>query len=261
VKRLESGAWSEPWGESNRVMFLTEFLLQEHEIDLAHVVLDWLDAHQDADTGFWGTREGADLLSGMAAGFHFYFFYFALDRPVHYPTAIIDHTLAVQQADGLYTRGGGGGACADLDAVDTLVKFSLLTDYRAEDIKLSLARSFAAIVANQRPTGAFCEALRPVPPKSLKRTIGEALLLDRLIHKPYEPYVERMRYAGWSKMEYTCEEGDLWSTWFRPLALALISTRYPGEFIDDIAWTFRRKPGLGWHDPIGLRAIKEKYYG
>ncbi len=255
-ERLDGGNWTEPWGESNRVMFLLTFLLNEGAVDLAHCVLNWLDAHQDPETGFWGTQHGATLREGMAAAFHFYSYYFYLDRPVHHAQAIIDHTLQLQEPDGLYTAGGGGGACADLDAVDTLVKFSLLTDYRAEDIKASLSRSYSAILANQRPSGAFCEAVRPPTPKSVKRRVGEALLLDKLFRKPYRPYVAEV-CRGWEKTRYLCNEGDLWSTWFRPLALALVSTRYPGEFIDDISWAFRRAPGLGWHDSAHLRKIRD----
>lgn len=249
--------WRNPWLESNKIMFLVSFLLQMDMTKTANAVFDWLDHTQDAATGYWGTDRGADMLNAMAGAFHFYFLYFYLGRPVHCTETIIDHTLQLQQPDGLYHPRGGGGACLDLDAVDILVKSSLLTDYRAEDIRASLGRSFAAIVANQRPSGAFCEALRPSASKSLRRRAGEALGLDRLLRKPYRPPVEFLRYTGWSKMEYSSDEGDVWATWFRSLALALISSRYRDEFGQAIPWRFRCSPALGWHDPQRIRSMRQ----
>lgn len=257
---LEQLDWSNPWLESNRVMFLSSFLIQAGETSLANTIFDWLDNAQDQESGYWGMKQGASRFDAMAGAFHFYFLYFYLGRPVRYADQIIDNTLLLQQPDGLYHPAGGGGACHDLDAIDILVKFSMLTDYRAQDIKASLRQSYAALRANQRHSGAFCEAVRKPPSKSAKRRIAERTGLDRLLRKPYtEPY-EIIRYAGWTKMEYSEDEGDLWSTWFRLLALALISSRYPGEFSEGATWFFRRGPFLGWHNTQQMWVIRNRLY-
>ena len=265
---LATRDWTNPWLESNNIMFLVSFVIQEWERTgnsiyegAAHAIFDWLDDHQNPETGYWDLGQGASLLNAMAGAFHFYFLYFYLGRPVNYAERIIDSTLALQQPDGLLDPRGGGGACQDLDAIDILVKFSLLTDYRAEDIKATLIRAFEAILRNQNPDGGFCEAKRPPWRKSLKRRVAELVALDRLLNRPWQGRpIEYLSYSSWDKMRYRVDESDLWSTWFRPLALALISIRYPGEFIDDINWQFRRTPALGCHDIEKMQTIKAKYY-
>lgn len=265
---LEGREWHNPWLESNNVMFLTSFLIQEWErshdsrtVQTLDVLFEWLDEHQNPITGYWDLGQGASTLNAMAGAFHFYFLYFYTGRAVRYPERILESTLALQQPDGLFNPSGGGGACLDLDAVDILVKFSLLTDYRAADVKAALERAYEAILNNQNPDGGFCEAKRPAPRKSLKRQVAEVVGLDRLLNRPYEGHpVEYLNYSGWDRMRYRVDESDLWSTWFRPLALALISTRYPGEFIDDVDWRFRPTPTLGWHDTDRLCTIARTHH-
>jgi hypothetical protein len=162
--------------------------------------------------------------------------------------AIIDHTLSLQHSDGLFNPEGGGGACHDLDAVDILVKFSMLTDYRASDVRRALDRAYHALWRTQNPDGGFCERFWP-PQPSLKRRVGEALGLDRLFGRQRDYSEPVFRYSGWKKMECKVTDSNIWASWFRPLALALISVRYPGEYLELGRWTFRRLPGLGWHDP------------
>jgi len=261
--------WANPWLEGNNIMFLASFLIQEWERTgnsqyevAAHTIFDWLDEHQNPETGYWDLNQGASLLNAMAGAFHLYFLYLYLGRPVNFPKRIIDSTLSLQYPDGLFDPRGGGGACLDLDAVDILVKFSLLTDYRAEEVKAALTRAFEAILRNQNPDGGFCEAKRPpLWHKSCKRRVAELVGLDRLLHRPWQGRpVEYMSYSSWGKIRYRVDESDLWSTWVRPLALALISSRYPGEFIDDINWRFRRTPTLGWHDVERIQNLRDRYY-
>jgi hypothetical protein len=259
--------WSNPWLESNRVMFVASFLIQASEKlkdtaaeEAVQALFDWLDEQQEPGTGFWGVRHGASLLNAMAGAFHFYFLYFYLERPVRYPEAIIESTLTLQEPDGLFHPAGGGEACLDLDAVDILVKVSLVTDYRAAEVKKALTRAYTGLLQAQNEDGGFAEARnRPRPAKSWKRRVGEAMGLDRLLGRPYRSPDEVVSYSGWSRMQYSLRESNLWATWCRPLALALISMGYPGEFLDDIPWRFRRSPALGWHDPEAvLRCYKMK---
>lgn len=256
---LEERDWSNPWLESNNVMFLLTFLTHRFRLkrdkasrDLIEMILDWLDERQDPETGYWGTDNGASLFNGMAGAFHFFFYYFYFQRKINYVHQIIDSTLSLQRFDGLYDPRGGGGPCEDLDAVDILVKMSYITDYRAQDIKQSLTRSFHAIMDNRNGDGIFRWANRPMR-KSLKRRVGEALYLDKLLNRPLHIPREIIYYSSWEEMPIDVRAGDLWSNWFRPLALALISVRYPGEFLPDNQWNFRSLPGLGWHDETVIR--------
>lgn len=249
--------WTSPWRESNWVMFVAGALyaVWEWENDPAarqalHHLLDWLDAHQDLATGFWGTQDGASLLDGMAGAYHFLPFYFCLGRPVHLPERMIESTLALQQPDGLFHPDGGGDACLDVDAVDILVKCSLVTPHMAEDVRAALLKAYDGLRDNQEEDGGFCRARhRPLPPKSWRRRLAEPLGLDRLLRKPYSQPRQVQYYSGWTKMPYEVHQSDLWSTWFRLFGLAVISVRYRDAFPAGAKWRFRRMPALGWHDP------------
>jgi hypothetical protein len=162
---------------------------------------------------------------------------------------MIENTLALQQPDGLFHPEGGGDTCMDVDAVDILVKCSLITPYRSAAVETALERAFYGLVNSRSPDGGFCRARnRPVPAKSWKRRLSEPLGLDRLLRKPYGPPKEVWYYSGWLKMPFDIRESDLWSTWFRSFGLAVISVRYPGRYLNDADWVFRRAPALGWHD-------------
>jgi len=257
VRWLRERDYVDFWYGSNEIMWLMSFLAwMETEGSAAagralDAMLDELDATQDPKTGFWGTDRGATLLNGMAGAFHVYYFYFWRRRPVKHVEAIIDNTLALQQPDGLFHPGGGGGSCHDLDAVDILVKFSLISSHRETDVARALERARRGLLTTRNPDGSFCER-RWRPPRSWKRRIGEALGLDRLLNRPNPAKEPLFRNAGWSRMECRMNESNIWATWFRPLALALIQTRYPDRHGDASAWTFRRLPGLGWHEPRAI---------
>lgn len=258
--------WSNPWRESNRVMFIATALYARYSwwndfgaLSALHSLLDWLDKHQDPATGLWGTREGAPLLHAMAGAYHLLPFYFALHRPVHFCERILDSTLSLQQIDGLFHPLGGGDACLDVDAVGILAWCSLVVPSKAPQIQIALERAFRGILANQSEEGGFCRArLRPWPAKSWRRRIAEALGLDRMLRRLYRPYPQVMNYEGWKKMPFDIRQPDLWSTWFRSYGLAVISTRLAGRFVEGISWRFRRLPGLGWYDEA---AILDTYQG
>jgi hypothetical protein len=257
---LENLDWSDPWKESNWVMFTAAalYVVWQWEGDRSawlalHHLLDWLDAHQDPETGFWGVREGASLLHAMAGTYHFLPFYFCLDRPIYFPEAMIESTLSLQQPDGLFHPDGGGDTCLDVDAVDILVKCSLLTTHLADQVKDALECAYYGILDNQGADGGFCRGRhRPWPAKSWKRSVGEALGLDRLLHRPYVPPVEVWNYSGWAKMPFDTRQSDLWSTWFRSYGLAVINAHYPERFSAGLHWRFRRIPALGWHNSVSI---------
>jgi hypothetical protein len=253
---LEGLDWSDPWKESNWVMFIAAALYMVWQwegegsaLRALHHLLDWLDAHQDPETGFWGTQDGASLLDAMAGAYHFLPFYFCLGRPIHYPDRMIESTLALQQPDGLFHPDGGGDACLDVDAIDILAKCSLVTQHLAHEVKTSLEQAYYGLLNNQGTDGGFCRARhRPLPLKSWKRRLVEPLGLDRLLGKPYSSPREVWYYSGWEEMPFDVRQSDLWSTWFRSYGLAVISTHYPETFPANMNWAFRRLPALGWHD-------------
>ena len=72
--------------------------------------------------------------------------------------------------------------------------------------------------------------------------------LDKFLRRPNPDKPPSFQYSGWRRMDCPVTASNIWAGWFRPLSLALISVRYPGEYMQADGWTFRRLPGLGWHD-------------
>jgi glycosyltransferase involved in cell wall biosynthesis len=228
VPWLEALDWSNAWLQSNRVMFMLAFLIYQAEVESdlvaaanVHIILDWLDQQQDAESGLWGIRQGSSPLNGMAAAYHFLPFFEYVQRPLKYLNALIDSTLALQQPDGMFGPALGGGACEDLDAIDVLVLASRSSQYRADDVRRALVRAFWAIWNTQNADGSFGYAVRTT--------------------------AETYRFSSWEPMEVELRAGDTWATWFRLLALATIRELYPNDVPDLGSWQFRRWPALGYH--------------
>ena len=238
IRWLQDRNWRNPWLESNNIMFVSCLLLYEYIqtkdsqiLELIHEFLNWFDKYQDPKTGFWGTDKGASLANAMAGAFHVYLIYHYLKRPIQYKEKIIDSVLSLQQKDGLFATDGGGGSCEDLDAIDILVKLATLTDYRKGDIKQALLKSLEALVNGQNKDGGFSWKIE-----------AKKGFIRRLRY-----FTKTSFYSDWRLMPFNTYRSDMWSSWFRPLAIALIVSTYPEEFGSDFEFKFRRLPGLGWH--------------
>ncbi len=266
---LEALDWSDPWMASNRIMFLLDFLLfeQEHHSrdtrDDVTAILDWLDANQDPDTGLWCRGASASRVNQMAATYHFLHFYTYLDRQPHKLERIVDSTLPLQDADGLFTYAGGGGSCEDLDAVDLLCRCTFYTDHRRHDIEAALGRAYEALWRCQNHDGGFCwarrdrlslrklrDAVRPhliqVSCQEFARNFREKIAnqLDVLLR----PNALTWAYSGVETMRVGLADADGWSTWFRLLAIAEIELTFPAiSGVRKPHWTMRAKPGIGFY--------------
>jgi hypothetical protein len=213
------------WFVSNPIMFLLFFLIAEEgeRSPGAHFLLDLLDVRQDPETGFWGTDQGASLMNGMAGAFHLYGFYQYLDRPIAHQDRALSSTLQVQEPSGLFGE-RGGGPCEDLDAVDILSKLQPSSTALEREVRRGLERAMSGIRACRQADGGYSwsSPQRGVKPKNIT-------------------------YSGLTTLRTRTDQSDLWSAWFRPLALALARDRLGLT----PAWNvrFRRLPLLGWHRP------------
>ena len=191
----------------------------------------------------------------MAAAYHHYVFYYATGQSLRFKVRIVDHTLALQQPDGLFAPGrAGGGPCEDLDAVDILANMHRLSDYRRGEIEQALAKASAALLSSQRSDGGFVYSFD-----------GNALnLLPSLLWTLFRPWYppgprtrlkvlcqymsgSRQSYARCPSLPFRTKGGDMFSQWFRPLAIA-IAASVLGEDRSPVWWRFgfRRQITQGW---------------
>jgi hypothetical protein len=254
---LDGGPWHNPWMHSNTIMFALCFLQAaahhwgaRDAIECLDEVLGYLNERQHGQTGLWQPDDGIDQENAVYAAYHFFPFFFWRGCRPQYVEAIIDSTLGIQKADGLFAPGGGGGACEDLDAVHTLVMMSHISNHRADDVRSALERCFEALLRVRQSDGGFLNYPDANPPESLKRRVAEATGLAVLLGRP-----ARRRlwcYSGWRVLSCPVNESDMWSAWFRPLSLKLIADRYPERFSAAEIGRYRGLPGLGWHVPAAI---------
>jgi len=268
IDRLD---WTNPWRESNWVEWIGYWLLAHYDVGRDRLPLTeeqfppgfrglmrWLRDHQDSQTGFWGNPPlsgSTRLLHQMAGAYHHYVFFYATGQPIGSLEHIVDNTLALQQQDGLFTPSRPGGApCEDLDAVDILANMHRLTDYRRTDMESALQRALDALLENQRRDGAFLfrsgvtygahlrDGLRAVLRLSRPPAVrGRLRVMRSLFRSPIQ------HYGGCLSMPFSLHRGDMFSQWFRPLAIALAAVAL-GRERSPVWWDFgfRRQITQGW---------------
>jgi len=274
IDRLD---WTNPWRESNWVEWVGYLLLADANLSVDNVplpkeqypagfggLMQWLEDHQDSTTGFWGDPpyHGLErILHQMAAAYHHYVFYYATGHPIRYQDRIIDHTITLQQPDGLFFPGRvGGGPCEDLDAIDVLANMHRLTDYRSAGIKQALTRALFALLSNQRADGAFVYAFdgnntnwyytpqliwalfKPCYPPGPRTRIQTLHRYIKFGNSGAQQY-----YAGCRELPFRMKGGDMFSQWFRPLGIAIAACTL-GVDSSPIWWPFkfRKQITQGW---------------
>lgn len=254
---LDAGPWRNPWLHSNTIMFALTFLQfwwsetgSAVALQRLDDILDYLDERQDAESGLWQPDDGPDMFNALYAAYHFWPYYFWRSRRPRYTEAIIDSTLTLQHADGLFCASAGGGACEDLDAIHTLVMMSLVSEHRAPEVRSALIKALDVMLALQSPDGGFRNYLHPLPRKTLKRRVGESIGLDRLLDKPLQ--VGQWHLSGMRRYSCPLTASDTWAAWFRPLAIRLILDRYGDTPAERFGGSYRQQPGLGWHDALRI---------
>ena len=158
-----------------------------------HVLLDGLNERQDPVTGFWMGPK-VDLRRAMAGAMHFYPLYWACEHPLHHFCAAVEHTLSLQQPDGLFgfESGLGGSQCLDYDAMLILANgHALLPDMR-DKIKADCQRVLDAIMVNHNADGSFADT-------QLCET----------------------RYWTTKAAAYRADQGSVWDTYARMMTIAM----------------------------------------
>ena len=250
--------WRNAWLQSNLALFVGFLLTWQVEQGMVQAqpglgaLLAWLDEDQDRTTGYWGPPHGATLFNGMAATFH--------HLPItmyhgHLPVAaaaMVGNTLAMQQWDGLFAPGGGGGACEDVDAIDVIAKGLLLCPKLLAEARPALLKARKALLRLQRRDGGFpyCLITPPCLFQALRALSGKASLRQwasrkkRWFTRP--PALE----TEWRRITVPFNTSDAFSTWFRLLSLALVEDILWPEEARKL-WRFKPRAGIGWHPEEG----------
>ena len=253
--------WKNPWLVSNLDMFLGVFLLEWQSYDNTDECVEkaiaayfnWHDEMQIPQTGFWGKQ--GDLLNAMAGGYHIYLHYDYCNRPIQYVKNIIDATLQLPCRDGLFVYGGGGGSCEDMDAIDILVRLSLRTSHREDEIRNVLLLASEKLSLGSNNDGGFSWRIQPTFGSFFSKLInlggfkhslsGDIYAMAyKIAHNSH--YNSTHYYSSLLSYPYKISKSDMWSSWFRPLTLALVAKRYPEHFLSSCDWRLPYWPGLGY---------------
>ena len=270
-KWLNGLNWKNPWLVSNNIMFILNFLIYDQEIfgaknqEYINFIMQWFDKNQDPKTGYWNLGNNITYHNQMAGAYHFLFFYTYLKNKPNHLEQVIESTLRIQDFDGLFSYAGGGGSCDDLDAIDLLCRATFYTNYRKEDIRKALQKSHRALWNNQNKDGGFCWAKREKIDKkkiifsiNLKLLFGVSVMdfISNLKSKIFNQievlfFKNRLtwKFSGLNKMEIKLSDSDIFSTWFRLLAIALIEETFSEiyDYKKTFNWNMRKKPSLGYY--------------
>ena len=154
--------WRRSSNSGNKVMFIAICLIYNYErfgIRKAKLALDvwfmWMDKNQNSKTGFWSIDTNGGYMQGMSGFYHQFVIYMYMDRQVQYQSKLVDKLLFIQQPDGLFYPGNGGGSCYDIDGITPLIYFYKNNNYRRNEIKEALGRALDSILFNQQNDGGF----------------------------------------------------------------------------------------------------------
>ncbi len=143
--------WSVIWPGSHVVSGVPACLLMTGSVD--DDFFDWyferLDATADPSSGFWcrGLVHRLNIIGTptkheMGGAFHMYYIYEYRNRKWRYPEKIVDHTLRLQHANGLWD--GDLTYCIDLDGIYCLTRSSRNAGgYRSDDVRNACSRYLA----------------------------------------------------------------------------------------------------------------------
>ncbi len=221
---LESRNWQiDPASVSNEIQNHAVLLQYARDFhgetwceDSLQEMFDWLDKAQDPETGLWGERfNNKHLLSnGVQTGYHLWLLYFYDSRPIHHIERIIDSCLATQNKCGGFGVALNSSACEDIDSIDPLVRFSFITDYRKEDIRQALEKSFPWVLVNANPDGGW-------------------------VFRRHEAF-----HYGHDLMRTAVDESSMFPSWFRTLALAYLGKVLGNTPVGLYSWSYTNSPGL-----------------
>jgi len=179
-------------------------------------IYGFLEETVSADTGLWHQqrpRSREELSTAVQTAYHLWILYFYDQRPIRFIEQAIGSCMATQKRLGGFGVPLNSSACEDIDTVDPLSRFCLLSQHRREHIGKSLRRGAKWILSNQMADGGF-------------------------VFRRFEPFV-----YGHPLMATGVDESSLFATWFRVLSLAYASQVPAADPFVGAHWRFPVCPG------------------
>lgn len=261
---LDGLNWHNPWNSGNKVMFAAIHLICNDETfgdrkarAALEVWFEWMDRNQKSRNGFWGKGRLSDYFYGMGGYYHQYVIYNYIQRAVNHEHRTVDAILRLQQHDGLFFPGNGGGSCDDIDGIDVLVNSYHKSDYRRDDIRKGLKRALNGIMKNQNMDGGFAWAKRRYfsPATYWNLVVKNAGSFDwyywyycnrKFFGKLYKFKGVVPLVTGWSRVHRIETDSSLFDTWLRCTAIGEICSVLKDEPLAPVGWKFLKTAGLGW---------------
>jgi hypothetical protein len=216
----------------------------------------WVTLHTSSMNrfGFWGSDAGPTHLH-FQNGYHQYEIFEYLGVVNARESRAVQAVASLADRHGHYAPYPGGGACFDYDAVFLLTPNGRVAP--EEGVAELLTRTFDTLLREQHADGGFCENrwLRPrhkTLPGYVERILSArnpAVLKERVRYAItlQAPRHDRLQ-THWSKDARRWSDSDLFSSWFRLLALARIECAFSPERAS--SWGFINYPGIGWHPSL-----------
>ncbi|MDD5606821.1 MAG: hypothetical protein PHN37_03105, partial [Candidatus Pacebacteria bacterium] len=145
-----------------------------------------------------------------------------------------------------------------------LCRTSFYTNHRRTDVIKALTKSYNALWDNQNDDGGFCWAKRK---NAFFRDLINLINIKLWFRANYYDFFSNLKskilallgaffkknyywaYSGIENMKIRISDSDMWSTWFRLLAIATIEKTFP-EICNNkktFNWKMRKASGLGFY--------------
>lgn len=219
IKMLEELDYRNVWRSSNKIMnigvllqYSRDFLGMDFYADTINTMEDWLMSHINKASGMWHDfpmRHKGDIYEAIRGAYHIYPLLLYDNKKIQFAEKIIDLILRSQNIWGGFDFVVQSGACADIDAIDLLIRMYAVSNYREDDVKTALKKAYRWIICNQGT--------------------GGGLMFS---------YNMQFQYGDCKYLKSNRMESNMLGTWFRLLCLLYIR-----EVLFDEKWIFSKIPG------------------
>jgi len=175
-------------------------------------IQEWLLSNIREDCGVWFDRRLEnldDVLEACRGAYHLYPILLYDNIPIPYMDKAVETFMKTQNKWGGFDKEIRSSACADIDVLDPLLRLSILSSYRVDEVKKIVLRALPWVLSNQNLDGGF--------------------VFSR---------ASQFAYGGHANLSSKPDESNLFGTWFRTLAVL-----YMEKYLFNRSVNFANIPG------------------